>query len=97
MNSESRCDVFPTTDQRRLDNIFDSQTSWLTSLIDSNIDCLNVFPIICLCDYFQHMIMIYNNKNIPSKKTLHALETILIRFKSIIQSVKQQILLNIQV
>jgi integrator complex subunit 1 len=78
-------------------NIFDSQTSWLTSLIDSNIDCLNVFPIICLCDYFQHMIMIYNKKNIPSKKTLHALETILIRFKSIIHSVKQQILSNIQV
>ncbi|CAF4561884.1 unnamed protein product, partial [Rotaria sp. Silwood2] len=80
-------------------NVFDSQTSWLTSLIDSNIDCLNVFPIICLCDYFQHMIMIYNNKNsinTPSKKTLHALETILIRFKSIIQSVKQQILSNTQ-
>ncbi|CAF3950884.1 unnamed protein product [Rotaria sordida] len=80
-------------------NIFDSQTSWLTSLIDSNVDCLNVFPIICLCDYFQHMIMIYNNKNIintPSKKTVHALETILIRFKSIIQSVKQQILSNTQ-
>ncbi|CAF4016273.1 unnamed protein product, partial [Rotaria sp. Silwood1] len=80
-------------------NIFDSQTSWLTSLIDSNIDCLNVFPIICLCDYFQHMIMIYNNKNninTPSKKTLHALETILIRFKSIIKSVKQQILSNTQ-
>lgn len=78
-------------------NIFDSQASWLTSLIDSNIDCLNVFPIICLCDYFQHMIMIYNKKNIPSKKTLHALETILNRFKSIIQSVKQQISANIQV
>jgi integrator complex subunit 1 len=78
-------------------NIFDIQTSWLTSLIDSNIDCLNVFPIICLCDYFQHMIMIYNKKNIPSKKTLHALETILIRFKSIIQQVKQQIVSNTQV
>ncbi|CAF1294874.1 unnamed protein product [Rotaria magnacalcarata] len=80
-------------------NAFDSQTSWLTSLIDSNIDCLNVFPIICLCDYFQHMIMIYNAKSIlnpPSKKTLHALETILIRFKSIIQAVKQQILSNTQ-
>jgi integrator complex subunit 1 len=78
-------------------NVFDSQTSWLTSLIDSNIDCLNVFPIICLCDYFQHMIMIYNNENKPSKKTLHALETILIRFKSIIHAVKQQISSNIKV
>ena len=80
--------------------IMNSQTSWLTSSIDSNIDCLNDFPIICLCDYFQHMIMIYNNKNqtiIPSKKTLHALDTILIRFKSIIHSVKQQIVLNTQV
>ncbi|CAF3843439.1 unnamed protein product [Adineta steineri] len=81
-------------------NIFDSQTSWLTSLIDSNIDCLNVFPIICLCDYFQHMIMIYKNKNlknnVPSKKTLHALETILMRFKSIIKTVKQQIEANTQ-
>jgi len=81
-------------------NILDSQTSWLTSLIDSNIDCLNVFPIICLCDYFQHMIMIHKNKtiqNIPSKKTLSALETILNRFKLIIQSVKQQIQSNTQV
>jgi integrator complex subunit 1 len=81
-------------------NILDSQTSWLTSLIDSNIDCLNVFPIICLCDYFQHMIIIYNNKyvkTIPTKKTLHALETILTRFKTIIHSVKQQILSNTQV
>ena len=81
-------------------NLLDSQTSWLTSLIDSNIDCLNVFPIICLCDYFQHMIIIYNNKHmktIPTKKTLQALETILMRFKKIIQSVKQQILSNTQV
>lgn len=81
-------------------DIFDSQTSWLTSLIDSNIDCLNVFPIICLCNYFQHMIMIYNNKNIkhsPSKKAVHALETIIKRFKSIIQTVKQQISSTTQV
>ncbi|UJR27826.1 hypothetical protein I4U23_009094 [Adineta vaga] len=79
--------------------LLDCQTSWLTSLIDSNIDCLNVFPIICLCDYFQHMIMIYKNKNIrnlPSKKTLNALDTILIRFKSIIHTVKQQIQTNKQ-
>lgn len=81
-------------------NAFDSQTLWLTSLIDSNVDCLNVFPIICLCDYFQHMIMIYTNKtnrNILSKKTLPALETILTRFKYIIHSVKQQITSNTQV
>ena len=74
--------------------LIDTQTSWLTGLIDSNIDCLNVFPIICLCDYFQHTIMIYDNKNkknIPTKKTLHALETIVVRFKSIIQSLKQDI------
>ena len=81
-------------------SLADSQTSWLTSLIDSNIDCLNVFPIICLCDYFQHMIMTYKNKNIrniPSKKTLNALDTILTRFKSIVQSVKQQVQTSKQV
>ena len=70
--------------------MLDSQTSWLTSLIDSNIDCLHVFPIICLCDYFQHMVRIYHQKIvlIPSKKTLHALETILSRFRSILQTTK---------
>lgn len=80
--------------------LIDTQTSWLTGLIDSNIDCLNVFPIICLCDYFQHTTMTYDNKNKsnpPSKKTLHALDTILNRFKSIIQSVKQDIAPHAQV
>lgn len=71
--------------------MIDSQTSWLTSLIDSNVDCLNVFPIICLCDYFQHMIRIYHQKIIadPSEKTLHALETILSRFRLILQSTRE--------
>lgn len=77
--------------------IIDSQTSWLTSLIDSNIECLHVFPIICLCDYFQHMIRIYHQKNNPSKKTVHALETILQRFRSILQMVREQSLANIHV
>ena len=74
-------------------HLVDTQTSWLTSLIDSNIDCLNVFPILCLCDYFQHIIMISHQKNaadIPSKRTVHALRMIFTRFKSIVQTVKQQ-------
>ncbi|CAF1512845.1 unnamed protein product, partial [Adineta ricciae] len=37
-----------------------------------------------------------NIRNIPSKKTLNALDTILVRFKSIIQTVKEQIQANKQ-
>ena len=87
-------DILNRQEQQQGKMIIDSQTSWLTSLIDSNIDCLHVFPIICLCDYFQHMIRIYHQKSNPSKKTVHALETILLRFRSILQTVKEQSLTN---
>jgi len=71
---------------------FDNQTSWLTSLVDSNIDCLHVFPIVCLCDYFQHMILIFKRKTFDlTKRTYQALETILSRFKTIFRHVQQEI------
>ena len=69
----------------RKEKHFDQQTSWLTGLIDSNIDCLNVFPIVCLCDYFQHMIMILKNQKSTSEKTISALDTIRIRFRTIVE------------
>ncbi|CAF1114471.1 unnamed protein product, partial [Didymodactylos carnosus] len=70
-----------------------SVTSWLARLIDSNIDCLNIFPIICLCEYFQYIIMIYKtaktNGELFQRKTVNDLDTIIQRFKTIINNVKQ--------
>lgn len=83
-------DILSRKDQQEKQMI-DRPTSWLTGLIDSNIDCLNVFPIRCLCDYFHQTISTYRNRSktfSPTIETKNALKTILNRFQTLIQTIK---------